>query len=147
MNDALIHRLEHFLAKEENSTLRGEPALDDEIRAAEEKLDVKFHGDYQDFIKRFGGAYAGMAIHAFINGSSIGKETVVELTLAAREGYAGDERAAELGKSYVISMTAAGDPVIINSAGEVVVLYHDSDEREVLAASFEKLLQDVFVEW
>src|SRR3954462_6602722 len=117
MNDALIHRLEHFLAKEETSPLRGEPALDDEIRAAEEKLDVKFHGDYQDFIKRFGGAYAGMAIHAFINGSSIGKETVVELTLAARESYAGDQRAAELNKSYVISMTGAGDPVIINPAG------------------------------
>lgn len=146
MNDALMHRLENFLTKEENSTLRGEPALEDEIRAAEEKLDVKFHGDYQDFIQRFGGAYAGLAIHAFTNGSSIGKETVVELTLAARESYAGDERATELNKSYVISMTGAGDPVIINPAGEVVVLYHDSDEREVLADSFEKLLQDAFVE-
>lgn len=145
MNDALIQRLALFLEK--HDTLRGKPARDEEIKAAEEKLNVTFHTGYKDFIKRFGGAYAGMSIHAFSNGSSLGKETLVELTLSARESYAGDERATELSKSYVISLTATGDPVIINPAGEVVVLYHDSDEREVLAASFEALLQQGFVEW
>jgi hypothetical protein len=147
MNNELMHRLEHFLAKEEHDTLRGKPALDEEIDAAEEKLNVKLHSDYKDFIKRFGGAHAGMNIHAFSNGSSLGKETVIELTLDARESYAGDERATELNKSYVISISGTGDPIIINPVGEVVVLYHDSDEREVLAASFEELLQKSFVEW
>jgi hypothetical protein len=145
MNDALMQRLTHFLTKHE--TLRGKPARDEEIKAAEEKLNVTLHADYKDFIKRFGGAYAGMNIHAFSNGSSLGKETLVELTLGARESYAGDQRAVELNKSYVISLTATGDSVIINPTGEVVVLYHDSDEREVLAASFEALLQKGFVEW
>ena len=88
-----------------------------------------------------------MNIHAFSNGSSLGKETLVELTLGTRKSYAGDERAVELNKSYVISITGTGDPVIINPVGEVVLLYHDSDEREVLAASFEALLQEGFVEW
>jgi hypothetical protein len=147
MNDTLTQRLTRFFAKEAHDTLRGKPALDEEIKAAEDKLNVKFHTDYKDFIKRFGGAYAGMNIHAFSNGSSLGKETVVELTLDARKSYAGDERAGELNKSYVISMTGTGDPVIINPAGEVLVLYHDCDEREVLAASFEVLLQERFVEW
>jgi cell wall assembly regulator SMI1 len=147
MNDTLMQRLTHFFAKEEHDTLRGRPALDEEIKAAEEKLNVKFHDDYKNFIKRFGGAHAGMNVHAFSNGSSLGKETVVGLTLGARESYAGDERAVELNKSYVISLTGAGDPIIINPVGEVVALYHDSDEREVLAASLEELLQDIFVEW
>jgi hypothetical protein len=147
MNDTLMQRLAHFLAKEEHDTLRGRPALDGEIKAAEEKLNVKFHDDYKDFIKRFGGAYAGLDIHAFSNGSSLGKETVVELTLEFRESYAGDARAVELNKSYVIAITCTGDPIIINPVGEVVALYHDSDEREVLAASLEELLQDIFVEW
>ena len=71
----------------------------------------------------------------------------VHSRISARESYAGDERAVELNKSYVISLTGTGDPVIINPAGEIVVLYHDSDEREVLAASFEALLQKGFVEW
>ncbi|KQV97206.1 SMI1/KNR4 family protein [Rhizobacter sp. Root1221] len=145
MNDTLMRRLAHFLAKHE--TLRGKPALEEEINAAEEKLNVKFHGNYKAFIKRFGGAYAGMPIHAFSNGTSIGKETVVELTLDFRASYAGDERAVELNSSYVISMTGAGDPIFINPAGEVVVAYHDSDEREVLAPSLEELLQESFVEW
>lgn len=147
MNDALMQRLTHFLAKEENDNLLGKPALDEEIKAAEEKLNVKFHRDYKDFIKCFGGAYAGLDIHAFSNGSCLGKETVVELTLEFRQSYAGDERAVELNKSYVISITGTGDPIIINPAGEVVALYHDSDEREVLAASLEALLQENFVEW
>ena len=147
MNDTLMQRLTHFLGKEEHDTLRGKPALDEEIKAAEDRLNVKFHAGYKDFIKRFWGAYAGMNIHAFSNGSSLGKETVVELTLDARESYAGDGRAAELNKSYVISLTGTGDPVIINPVGEIVVFYHDSDGREVLAASFEDLLQEGFVEW
>jgi cell wall assembly regulator SMI1 len=142
-----MQRLTHFFAKDEHVTLRGRPALDEEIKAAEEKLNVRFHADYKDFIKRFGGAHAGVSIHAFSNGSSLGKETVVELTLGARESYAGDERAVELHKSYAISINGTGDPIIINPVGEVVVLYHDSDEREVLAASLEELLQESFVEW
>lgn len=145
MDDALMQRLAHFLAK--HDTLRGNPALDEDIKVAEEKLNVKFHGDYKAFIKRFGGAYAGMPIHAFSNGSSLGKETVVELTLDSRASYAGDERAVELNSSYVISITGTGDPIFINPVGEVVVLYHDSDELEVLAASLEELLQGSFVEW
>ncbi|MGJ7488015.1 SMI1/KNR4 family protein [Variovorax sp. LT2P21] len=145
MDDTLMHRMQRFLAKHE--TLRGKPALEEEIRDAERRLGLKLHNDYKDFISRFGGAYAGIAIHAFSNGSSIGKETVVELTLDAREGFAGDERAVELNGSYVFAMTATGDPIILNFSGEVVVLYHDSDGREVLAASFEKLLQEIFAEW
>lgn len=109
-----MQRLAHFLAK--HDTLRGNPALDEDIKVAEEKLNVKFHGDYKAFIKRFGGAYAGMPIHAFSNGSSIGKETVVELTLDSRASYAGDERAVELNSSYVISSSLSQVPEIRSSS-------------------------------
>ena len=60
--------------------LNGIPASSEEIKHAENILRIKFHDDYIEFIKKFGGASAGLDIHAFHNSTLIGKETVIELT-------------------------------------------------------------------
>nr|WP_315318863.1 SMI1/KNR4 family protein [Prevotella aurantiaca] len=39
---------------------------------AEKELHLTIDNDYKEFILNFGGAYAGIAIYAFKNGTSIG---------------------------------------------------------------------------
>lgn len=147
MNDALMRRLEVFLHREDNRTLLGIPASHEEIVKAEQQLNVKFHEEYIDFIKTFGGAYAGLAVHAFSNGSSLGNETVVDLTLGFREQFKDHPFAELLATCYVISMDGSGDPILIDPAGQVIICYHDGGESKLLAASFAELIGDNFYEW
>lgn len=72
MKENLIKRLRSFLFNEKHQTLVGKPASQREIIEAQQQLHVQFHSDYVAFIETFGGAYAGIAIHAFSNGSSLG---------------------------------------------------------------------------
>ncbi|AZS17902.1 SMI1/KNR4 family protein [Paenibacillus lutimineralis] len=147
MKDALMERLKTFLLREDNRTLVGIPASQEEIVKAQQQLNVNFHEDYIHFIKTFGGAYAGLAIHAFSNGSSLGNETVVDLTLDFREQFNEFSFAEVLRTGYVISMDGSGDPIIINQAGKVVICYHDSGEIKLLADSFEEMIEENFYEW
>ncbi|RKN86246.1 SMI1/KNR4 family protein [Paenibacillus ginsengarvi] len=147
MNEALLERLKAFLHREDHKTLVGTPASQEEIVTAQQRLNVIFHEDYLRFIRTFGGAYAGLAIHAFSNGSSLGKETVVELTLEFREQFNEPPFEEVLRTGYVISMDGSGDPIIINPAGQVVICYHDTGEIKPLADSFEELIEDHFYEW
>ncbi|GAA3407688.1 SMI1/KNR4 family protein [Paenibacillus hodogayensis] len=148
MNEELMERLKAFLFREDNSTLVGSPASQEEIIQAQERLNVRFHADYVHFIQTFGGAYAGVEVKGFSNGSSLGKETVVSLTLGFREQVEEGEPAEEiLRSSYVISIDGAGDPIMINPEGQVLMYYHDTGELETLADSFEALIEDCFSEW
>ncbi|NQX71684.1 SMI1/KNR4 family protein [Paenibacillus alba] len=147
MKDVLMNRLKTFLHRDDNSTLVGSPASQEEIANAQQSLNVNFHEDYVHFIRTFGGAYAGLAVYAFSNGSSLGNETVVDLTLGAREQFKELPFAEVLRTSYVISMDGSGDPIIINEAGNVLICYHDIGEIELLADSFEALIEDNFYEW
>ncbi|WP_231744991.1 hypothetical protein [Lysinibacillus sp. F5] len=62
--------------QKDQHSLVGTPASQED----QQQPHVQFHADYVTFIEIFGGAYAGIAVHAFSNGSSIGNETVVDLT-------------------------------------------------------------------
>lgn len=147
MKEAIMDRLHNFLLREDNITLLGNPASLEEIRDAEKRLAVRFHDDYVHFIQTFGGAYAGLAVHAFSNGSSIGRETVIDLTLRFRDQYKEHAFAEALQRSYVISMDGSGDPIIINPAGEIITFHHDTGEMRLLASSFEALIEENFYEW
>ncbi|GGG69852.1 SMI1/KNR4 family protein [Paenibacillus radicis (ex Gao et al. 2016)] len=147
MKDALMERLKIFLHREDNKTLVGTPASQEEIAKAEQRLNVNFHEDYIDFIKTFGGAFGGLPVHAFSNGSSLGNETVVELTIGFREQFQDSPFAEVLQTSYVISMDGSGDPIIINQAGKVFICYHDNGEIKLIADSFQELIEENFYEW
>lgn len=147
MNDALMKRLKAFLLREDNITLLGSPATEDEIANAQQRLNVDFHDDYLQFIHTFGGAYVGLAVYAFSNGSSLGKETVVDLTLRFREQFQSSDFAETLQTSYVISMDGSGDPIFIDQAGQVFMYDHLTGEIKLIAASFESLIENNFVEW
>mgnify|MGYP001393518705 CR=1 FL=1 len=146
MNDTLMKRLNTFLHREDNSTILGSPASQEEIANAHNPHESKLHEDYVHFIRTFGGAYAGLAVNAFLNGSSLGNETVVDLTLGAREQFKEPPFAEVLQTSYVISMDGSGNPIIINEAGNVFICYHDNGEIELLADSFEALIENNFYE-
>ncbi|WP_391574944.1 SMI1/KNR4 family protein [Cohnella sp.] len=147
MKDTLMERLKLFLHREDNSTLVGIPASQEEIAKAQQRLNVNFHEDYVHFIRTFGGAYAGLAVYAFSNGSSLGNETVVDLTLGFREQFKELPLAEVLRTSYVISMDGSGDPIIINQSGKVFICYHDTGEIKLVADSFEVLIEENFYEW
>ncbi|MFE4571116.1 SMI1/KNR4 family protein [Paenibacillus chitinolyticus] len=147
MKEALMERLKAFLHRKDNSTLVGSPASQEEIAHAEQQLNVSFHEDYSHFIRKFGGAYAGLAVHAFSNGSSLGNETVVDLTLEFREQFKGLPFAEVLRTGYVISLDGSGNPILINQSGQVFICDHDTGEMELIADSFEALIEEQFCEW
>ena len=134
MKKELIERLRRFLTAHD---MIGTPASDDQILCAEQELGVKFSSDYIDFIKSFGTAYAGMMINALD-----GNENVVDETKSLREVHP------EVTDTYVISDDGSGNPIMINSKGEIEIYYHDSDaEREIIALSLEQYIEDNFHEW
>ncbi len=142
MNTELISRVENFLFDKNNRFFLGKPSIDSIIADAEHKLNVKFDKDYIQFIKLFGGSFIGLPIYAFSNSEMLSNQTVVDLTNEFRSSYAVDDRCPIIQTSYVISVEGNGDPIMINPSGEVVIYYHDDDSTEVIANSFEKLIED-----
>ncbi|WP_231506409.1 SMI1/KNR4 family protein [Paenibacillus sp. UNC451MF] len=147
LKDELMERLYHFFGKEDNTSLVAVPANDEQIADAELRLHVTFHADYIQFIKAFGGGYAGLPVHAFSNGNVFGNETVVELTMEFRQQFMGSAAGKQLQDGYVISMNGCGDPIMLNSKEEVLICYHDSGEMDVVARSFAELIESNFYEW
>lgn len=145
MKEELMKRIECFLEK--HPELKGVSATTKEIAEAEKELKIKLDDDYKEFIKRFGGSYAGIAIHAFSNGSSMGNETIINLTNWCRESFEGDEFSPEINESLIFSDDGSGNPIAINANGEVVIYYHDSGYKEVLSKSFESFIEENFAEW
>ncbi|WP_367597808.1 SMI1/KNR4 family protein [Pseudomonas fulva] len=121
-----------------DSDLRGRPATEKEIGEAEATLNVKFNTQYIEFIKHFGGAFAGISIHAFNNGEMIGDETVTTLTQNFRTHTYGLTQ--ELNDSYVISDDGSGNPILINNKGQILIYLHETGETEILHESFNQLL-------
>lgn len=82
MKQTIIKKLSAFF--KENITLLGIADTNEQIENAEKVLHVVMNNDYKELILNFRGAYAGITIHAFENGISIGKDTIIDLTTNAR---------------------------------------------------------------
>lgn len=145
MKQTLVDRLSSFFEK--NPTLKGKPATEEQITGAEKALGVKMDEDYKTFIRHFGGAYAGIAVHAFANGSSVGNETVEELTDRGRKLFNEADLFPEINDSIVIADDGSGNPIAIEPNGEVVLFDYDTEEKQILSASFEQFIEDNFSEW
>ncbi len=144
MNKELLVRVRKKITEDREMILYGIPATDEEIIQAETILNIKFNIQYIEFIKLFGGAFGGIAIHAFKNGSLIGKASVVELTQKFRNTYSDlDESILRL--FYVISDDGCGNPILMNTDGKIFIFYHDCYEMEFLYSSLEELLMKSFL--
>ncbi|OSI24579.1 SMI1/KNR4 family protein [Neisseria dumasiana] len=127
----------------DNPDFRGSPAKNDEIKNAENILDVKFNDDYVEFIKTFGGACVGIDVHAFDNPIIIGKETVIELTQGFQKLL--KLHGKSMNKFYAISDDGSGNPIIMNEEGKIAIYYHDSSDFEILYESFEDMLKETLL--
>jgi hypothetical protein len=141
MNDKLLKKLKTFLFDEENKEFVGKSATDEQISQAESLLGVKFSDDYIEFIKLFGGAYAGLDIYAFENAPAMGGGTVISKTNDLRISHP------EVTNTYVIADDGAGNPIMINQKGEIEIYYHDSGEIEFLSASLGRYIEEIFEAW
>ena len=141
MNDNLLKRLEDYFSNEENSLYKGQPATDEQISNAEEALDIKFDKDYIEFIKLYGGSFVGLPVYAFSNSKMLSDQSIVDLTKEFRDAYREDDRIPIVQSSSVISIEGNGDPIMITPSGEILIYYHDNDESEIIADSFEQLIE------
>jgi len=71
------------------------------------------------------------------------KETVLALNFDYREGYKKRSPYELIAKGLVFSVDGSGNPLLISSEGEVIIIYHDSDETEKLASSFNNFIHKV----
>ncbi|MGG8166914.1 SMI1/KNR4 family protein [Klebsiella aerogenes] len=144
MNQELLERVRKEITSDQDMVLYGVPASDEEIIRAESILNIKFNDQYIKFIKLFGGAFGGISIHAFNNGSLIGNATVVDLTKKFRETYSGLDKEI-LSSFYVVSDDGSGNSILMNTDGEIFIFLHDSCEIECLYGSLEELLMKSFL--
>lgn len=144
MKQEVINELNIFFQK--NPTMVGKAATNEQIINAETELNIIMDKDYKEFIQNFGGAYAGLAIHAFINGVSIGNETIIDLTNRARNLFNEAGLFPEINESLVIADDGFGNPIAIMPDGEVVLFDHDTEEKQILSNSFEDFIEENFVE-
>ncbi|EOP0170727.1 TPA: SMI1/KNR4 family protein [Escherichia coli] len=143
MNQELLERVRKEITSDQDMVLYGIPASDEDITHAENILNIKFNDQYIQFIKLFGGAFGGISIHAFNNGSLIGNATVIVLTKKFRETYSDLDKDI-LNSFYAVSDDGSGNPILMNTDGEIFIFLHDSYEIEYLYSSLEELLMKSF---
>ena len=141
MKDDLLKKIRTLFST--HTGLSGQPATDTEITDTEIQLNIKFNEQYVEFIKRFGGAFGGIDIHAFNNGALIGKATVTEMTEKFRSIYT-DNLPEELVSAIVISDDDSGNSILINTAGEIFIYLHEEDVVEILYDLLNALLTKFF---
>ncbi len=124
--------------------LKENPISDLQIREVEKELTIKFHNDFVKFIKIFGTVdVETLPIFSFEDGIVKTGQTITELTKTFREDYKEDFRSKFLDTSYVISFDGSGNPILINSSGQVMIIYHDCDEYKIFANSFSEFLEKI----
>ncbi|HEA7082963.1 TPA: SMI1/KNR4 family protein, partial [Escherichia coli] len=143
MNQELLERVRKEITSDQDMVLYGILASDEDITHAENILNIKFNDQYIQFIKLFGGAFGGISIHAFNNGSLIGNATVIDLTKKFRETYSDLDKDI-LNSFYAVSDDGSGNPILMNTDGEIFIFLHDSYEIEYLYSSLEELLMKSF---
>lgn len=131
MKENTIVKVDEFFRT--NTFATGRPSTVKEISEAETELNLKFDEDYKFFLINYGGSMLGATeIYGFHNSEMMDEVTVVDMTLSYREDEDGETNWLIIGTDY------SGNPIGINSEGNVVCYDHDFDELNILATSFEE---------
>jgi hypothetical protein len=134
MEESLILRIKEFLG---NTDYIENVSTDSELSEAEKELNVTLDDEYKFFVKNFGGCFVGLDIFALKNSKNLEQITFIDLTKSFRkQGYP------NMDNKYVISFDGSGNPICINSKGEVLLFDHDIGEYSKIANSFNKLISD-----
>lgn len=140
MKSKTIFRLKkRFL---ESPILMGGPVPSSEIDLAEKHIGLKFPSDYREFIERFGGAMVGsLPVLGLRQAEVMGDDSVVSAT----ETFLADHWF-PTAEWIVISIDLGGNPIGLNSKGEVWCSDHDFGEITMLCASFDEFLNKLLDE-
>lgn len=116
----------------------GGPVKDNEVKQAENELQVTLPDDYKMFILKYGaGAVGETIILGLREAEYVATPSFVKQSLLHREnlpyGYE---------KFVVIGIDGAGNPVGFNFPNKEIIRFHyDKGEKEVIANSFEEFLE------
>ena len=137
MKVEIVQRLEEYFAK--NSILRGNPASEAAISAAERQLGCKFAPEYAEFLRLFGCGVVGpdpvFGIGADAVDAMGSEDDVVTQTKQFRaQHWPG------LTDWYVISVDGRGNPIGVGPDGRVRLSDHDVGDVTVIAENFESFL-------
>jgi len=137
MNKRIWTTLERMFA--EFPLMVASPAMQQEIDTAARAIGCQFHGDYEEFLRRFGGALVGGTdILGVRRAEAMGRSSwsVSEMTKRFREeGWPG------VADWYIISVDGAGNPIGVSADGQVWISDHDAGEVAVIAQDFERFLE------
>jgi hypothetical protein len=133
---ATIARLEaHFSQAPE--VLRGAPATEEAIKAAETRLKCRFDADYVQFLRMFGCGMVGAdPVFGIGTAEALGAD---EDVVTQTERYRA-QRWPRVQGWYVASADARGNPIGIGDDGVVRMSDHDVGDVSVLTTSFEAFL-------
>ena len=140
MNLETITKLEQYF--NENPNLMGTPVKDIDIISAQNNLGIKFNSDYIYFLKKYGGASAGIDIYSISstsNSTILGNENVIDQTICLWNEYSSHDNF--LKTLYVISDDGSGNPILMHPNGEIFIFYHDDFTIQKLYSNLEELFQ------
>lgn len=113
----------------------GGPVSPEEITDAERQIGIPLPRDYREFVERYGGAIVGsLPIFGLRHAEAMPRRafSVVDMTKRMRA-----DRWEPTDEWAVISMDLGGNPIGINSTGEVWISDHDFREVRKIADTFE----------
>lgn len=131
-------KIDDFFKTEKGLYFKETPNRLEDIIDTERRLNVTIDESYKYILLNYGGAYIGVDLLPCLKSKDIrANETILDFTLSFRKNYAEMNVCNDIQTSYIISIEGNGDPIFVNIHGNVVVHYHDENEREILANSFE----------
>jgi len=137
MRHATWHILEEIFSR--TPILKAEEVEFREIAAAEHEVRVVLADDYKEFIHRYGGAIVGpFPIFGLRKALPMGRnegDFIVVTKSFRQQGWPGVEN------WVIISIDHVGNPVGLDSQGQVWISDHDARAVQVIAASFEAFLR------
>ena len=135
MRQETIDKLQAKFAK--HPVLRGQPAADAAIAAAQRRLNCRFDPDYIEFLRHFGSGVVGPnSVFGIGIAAAMGEdEEVVRQTEQFRaQHWPGTD------DWYIVSVDGRGNPVGVAPDGKVRLSDHDVADIAELADSFESFL-------
>lgn len=133
--------IDEYFSSEDNKIFPNEKNEEKDILQTEKELNITFNNSYKYILLNYGDAYVGIdLLPCTKKGSKTADQTIIELTKSFRNAYLEFKVCNEIQSSYVISIDGSGDPIFITPNGSVKIYYHDDNETEKLAESFEELI-------
>lgn len=121
-------------------------ATDEQIKQAEQELNLIFSSSYTYFLKNHECSSVGECkIYTLTRSES--SSSVLWSVLESNKFFKQDQQWPDIDDWCIVSNNGSGDPIGIKPNGEVWISYHDSGfEQEKLANDFEEFLHKLLTE-